>query len=78
MINMIVDDVLVELCSRRIAAEWTGLGEITEVIRKSGLSQEISKEIAYFLEKYFVQADEGNEKVKINPWVYGLFECFRK
>lgn len=70
---MIVDDVLGYLCLKRGATEWTASSELEEIVEKFGLSQEGTREIVNFLEKYFLESDERRHKVRVLDSVSSLF-----
>ena len=71
---MIVDAVLTYLCTKKAANEWTGFYELTEIIQQFGLPDKEATEIVDFLEKYFMEADESKQKLKLPAWTYNLFE----
>lgn len=70
----LIDEIFQRLCSKMTTAEWVRPDELTEIIRRQGLTQRELEEIAGFIKKYFMNVDESNQRMKLNSWTYNLFE----
>lgn len=55
-------------------AEWVRPDELTEIIRRQGLTQRELEEIEDFIKKYFMNVEESSQRMKLNSWTYNLFE----
>ncbi len=54
-------------------AEWIGIDELVELVRRSGVSEQDLEAVLEFLRKYFIEVDESGRRVRLKPWARDLF-----
>jgi len=54
--------------------EWISLEELSQLLRKYGLSGEAVDDVTGFLKDYFLEVDEESGKVRLDSRLFGLFK----
>jgi len=70
-------ELMEEICrylASKPVEEWTDLSEILTVFREYGLTEEDTRMVLNFLEKYCLELDEGGKRVRLTRDFYKLYE----